>query len=634
MAQAISPANIDNIPTIKISSPRDLEEYRQALVASSDPNAPRIIVCCGTGCQATGSVEVVEALKKAVAEAGWEGKVIPSLKKTGCHGFCSRGPLVIIEPLDLFYQRVKGSDAEEIVNLTLTKGEVIKRLQYKPADSKEPVAKSSEIPYYAKQTRLVLSNIGKIDPFEIKDALLHGAYRGLAKALTEMSPAQVIEEVSISKLRGRGGGGFPTGLKWESCAKQAGNRYVICNADEGDPGAFMDRSLLEGDPHKVLEGMALTGYALGSHRGYIYCRAEYPLAVKTLTAAIRQAEELGLLGENILGTGFDFKITISTGAGAFVCGESSALMSSLEGKVGRPRPKYIRSVEKGFRDSPSNLNNVETFANVPAIVEKGGEWYKTFGTERSTGTKVFALTGNVYNIGLVEVPMGTSLREIVYGIGGGLPNKKELKAVQTGGPSGGCIPIPKKFLDINVGFGKLAEVGSMMGSGGMIVMDEDTCMVEVARYFINFLVEESCGQCTPCREGLIRMVEILTRITQGQGRDGDIEALQEIGEFTNNFSLCGLGTSAANPVFSTIKYFREEYEAHIYEKRCPSGVCKPLFHYEIDEQACTGCGLCRMKCPVQAIAGEKKKPHAIDQSKCIKCMECYRNCKFKSIRIM
>ncbi|CAO0821574.1 Bifurcating (FeFe) hydrogenase beta subunit [Desulfarculales bacterium] len=634
MAQAISPSNIDKIATIKISTSRGLEEYRQSLLASFDPNAPRIIVCCGTGCQATGSVEVIEALKKAVEEAGWEGKVIPALKKTGCHGFCSRGPLVVIEPQDLFYQRVKGSDAEEIVNQTLMKGEVIKRLQYKPAGSKEPVAKSREIPYYAKQMRLVLSNIGKIDPFEINDALLHNAYKALAKALTEMSPAQVIKEVSIAKLRGRGGGGFPTGLKWESCAKQVGTRYVICNADEGDPGAFMDRSLLEGDPHKVLEGMALTGYALGSHRGYIYCRAEYPLAITTLTAAIRQAEKLGLLGEDILGTGFDFKVTISTGAGAFVCGESSALMSSLEGKVGRPRPKYIRSVEKGFRDSPSNLNNVETFANVPAIVEKGGAWYKAIGTERSSGTKVFALTGNVFNIGLVEVPMGTSLKEIVYGIGGGIPNNKQMKSVQTGGPSGGCVPIPTKFLDIKVSFGKLAEVGSMIGSGGMIVMDEDTCMVEVARYFINFLVEESCGQCTPCREGLIRMLEILTRITKGQGREGDIEDLQEIGEFTNNFSLCGLGTSAANPVFSTIKYFREEYEAHIYDKKCLSGVCRPLFHYEIDVEACTGCGLCRMKCPVQAIAGEKKKPHAIDQEQCIKCMECYRNCKFKSIRIL
>jgi NADH:ubiquinone oxidoreductase subunit F (NADH-binding)/Pyruvate/2-oxoacid:ferredoxin oxidoreductase delta subunit len=391
---------------------------------------------------------------------------------------------------------------------------------------------------------------------------------------------------------------------------------------------------MEGDPHAVIEGMAIAAYAIGSDRGFFYVRFEYPLAVQTLTRAIRQAEEMGLIGENVLGTGFKFKVSISTGAGAFVCGESSALMSSLEGKVGRPRPKYIRSTERGFRDSPSNLNNVETYANVPEIILRGGAWYTTIGTERSTGTKVFSLTGNVFNVGLVEVPMGSSLREIVYGIGGGIPNKKELKAVQTGGPSGGCIPIPKKFLDINVGFGKLAEIGSMMGSGGMIVMDENTCMVEISRYFISFLVGESCGQCAPCREGLTRMKEILTRITRGEGRQGDVELLEEIGTFTNSFSLCGLGTSSANPVLSTIRYFREEYDAHIHDKKCPAGVCKPLFHYEIDAEMCTGCGLCRVKCPAKAIEGEKKKPHTIHQELCIKCMECYKNCKFASIKIM
>ena len=618
----------------KLTSPDVLKLLRQELQSKEDPNAPLIIVCCGTGCQAAGSVEVVDKFKEILSGSGWTGKVVPLVKPTGCHGFCSRGPLVIIEPQDLFYQRVTVEDVNEIVEKTIMKGESIKRLQYKPANAKEPISKASEIPYYAKQTRLVLKNIGRIDPTVINDSIIRGGYSALAKALTEMTPQQVIEEVSKSKIRGRGGAGFPTGIKWDSCAKQEGVRYVICNADEGDPGAFMDRSLLEGDPHSVLEGMAICAYAVGSNRGYMYVRAEYPLAVKTLTKAIRQAEALGLLGENILGTGFDFKVTISTGAGAFICGESSALMASLEGKVGRPRPKYIRSVEKGFRDSPSNLNNVETYANIPDIIVNGGDWYKSYGTEGSSGTKVFALTGNVHNIGLVEVPMGISLMEIVFGIGGGVPNKRALKGVQTGGPSGGCIPIPHKIPDINVGFGTLAQVGSIMGSGGMIVMDEDTCMVEVARYFVNFLVEESCGQCTPCREGLTRMKEILDRITQGFGKEGDIELLDEIGNFTNNFSLCGLGTSAANPVLSTIKYFREEYESHIRDKKCPSGVCKPLFHYEIDAETCTGCGLCKTKCPVKAITGEKKKTHIVDQSLCIKCMECYKNCKFRSVKIM
>ena len=618
----------------KLTSPDVLKLLRQELQSKEDPNAPLIIVCCGTGCQAAGSVEVVDKFKEILSGSGWTGKVVPLVKPTGCHGFCSRGPLVIIEPQDLFYQRVTVEDVNEIVEKTIMKGESIKRLQYKPANAKEPISKASEIPYYANQTRLVLKNIGRIDPTVINDSIIRGGYSALAKALTEMTPQQVIEEVSKSKIRGRGGAGFPTGIKWDSCAKQEGVRYVICNADEGDPGAFMDRSLLEGDPHSVLEGMAICAYAVGSNRGYMYVRAEYPLAVKTLTKAIRQAEALGLLGENILGTGFDFKVTISTGAGAFICGESSALMASLEGKVGRPRPKYIRSVEKGFRDSPSNLNNVETYANIPDIIVNGGDWYKSYGTEGSSGTKVFALTGNVHNIGLVEVPMGISLMEIVFGIGGGVPNKRALKGVQTGGPSGGCIPIPHKIPDINVGFGTLAQVGSIMGSGGMIVMDEDTCMVEVARYFVNFLVEESCGQCTPCREGLTRMKEILDRITQGFGKEGDIELLDEIGNFTNNFSLCGLGTSAANPVLSTIKYFREEYESHIRDKKCPSGVCKPLFHYEIDAETCTGCGLCKTKCPVKAITGEKKKTHIVDQSLCIKCMECYKNCKFRSVKIM
>jgi NADH-quinone oxidoreductase subunit F len=624
----------DTVRTAQLASIEAFTRYRETLIDTLDSNAPRILVCCGTGCKAIGSLNLLASMKAAVEKAGADIRVMPEVKRTGCHGFCSRGPLLTILPQNLFYQRVKPEDAEEIVQKTILGGEIIPRFLFKPQDSKESIEKVSDIPFFARQTKLVLKRVGKIDPFDIQDAIANGAYEALAYVLKETTPQQVIEEIKVSKLRGRGGAGFPTGIKWESCAKQSGRHYVICNGDEGDPGAFMDASVMEGDPHAVLEGMAIAAYAIGSDRGFLYVRMEYPLAVQTLSNAIRQAENMGLLGLNILGTGFNFRVSVSTGAGAFVCGESSALMSSLEGKVGRPRAKYIRSTEKGFRDSPSNLNNVETYANIPEIILRGGQWYTTFGTERSAGTKVFSLTGNVNNVGLVEVPMGTSLREIVFNIGGGIPNKKQLKAVQTGGPSGGCIPIPGRFIDINVGFGKLAEIGSMMGSGGMIVMDENTCMVEVSRYFINFLVEESCGQCTPCREGLTHMRQILTRITEGNGREGDIELLEEIGTYTNSFSLCGLGTSAANPVLSTIKYFREEYESHIRDKKCPAGVCKTLFHYEIVPETCTGCGVCKKRCPAKAISGEKKKPHTIHQDLCIKCMECYKGCKFDAIRIL
>ncbi|HSO67853.1 MAG TPA: NADH-ubiquinone oxidoreductase-F iron-sulfur binding region domain-containing protein [Desulfatirhabdiaceae bacterium] len=624
----------DMVRTAQLASIEAFTRYRETLIDTLDSNAPRILVCCGTGCKAIGSLNLLASMKAAVEKAGADIRVMPEIKRTGCHGFCSRGPLLTILPQNLFYQRVKPEDAEEIVQKTILGGEIIPRFLFKPKDSKESIEKVSDIPFFARQTKLVLKRVGKIDPFDIQDAIANGAYEALAYVLKETTPQQVIEEIKVSKLRGRGGAGFPTGIKWESCAKQSGRHYVICNGDEGDPGAFMDASVMEGDPHAVLEGMAIAAYAIGSDRGFLYVRMEYPLAVQTLSNAIRQAEDMGLLGLNILGTGFNFRVSVSTGAGAFVCGESSALMSSLEGKVGRPRAKYIRSTEKGFRDSPSNLNNVETYANIPEIILRGGQWYTTFGTERSAGTKVFSLTGNVNNVGLVEVPMGTSLREIVFNIGGGIPNKKQLKAVQTGGPSGGCIPIPGRFIDINVGFGKLAEIGSMMGSGGMIVMDENTCMVEVSRYFINFLVEESCGQCTPCREGLTHMRQILTRITEGNGREGDIELLEEIGTYTNSFSLCGLGTSAANPVLSTIKYFREEYESHIRDKKCPAGVCKTLFYYEILPETCTGCGVCKKRCPAKAISGEKKKPHTIHQDLCIKCMECYKGCKFDAIRIL
>ena len=488
-----------------------------------------------------------------------------------------------------------------------------------------------DVPFYKNQVKIALRNCGYIDPDCIEEYITKMGYFALINALHHEEPQQIINAVKKSGLRGRGGGGFPTGIKWATCAKHHGDRYIICNADEGDPGAYMDRSILEGDPHSVLEGMLLAGYAIGSNQGYIYVRNEYPLAVKRLITAIKQAENYGLLGNNIGGTDFSFNIKISTGAGAFVCGESTALMASLEGNVGRPRAKYVHTVEKGFRQSPTNLNNVETYANVPAIVLKGADWYAGMGTEHSKGTKVFSLVGKINNTGLVEVPMGISLREIVYDIGGGVPKKKQFKAVQTGGPSGGCIP--ERFLDLSVDFDELAKVGSIMGSGGMIVMDQDTCMVDVARYFLDFLKEESCGQCNPCREGIKQMLAILTEICAGNGKEGDIELLEELGSTVQKFSLCGLGTSAPNPVLTTILYFRDEYEQHIRDKKCASGVCKALFHYEIDPQACTGCMLCAKKCPQEAITGKKKEVHVLDQEKCIKCGICYDGCKFDAIKI-
>jgi NADH:ubiquinone oxidoreductase subunit F (NADH-binding) len=479
--------------------------------------------------------------------------------------------------------------------------------------------------------KVALRNCGYIDPDSIEEYIARKGYLAFINALASTKPAEIIAAVKASGLRGRGGGGFPTGIKWATCAKHSGDRYIICNADEGDPGAYMDRSILEGDPHGVLEGMLIAGYAIGSRQGYIYVRNEYPLAVKRLVSAIKQAEAYGLLGEHIAGSDFSFNVKISKGAGAFVCGESTALMASLEGNVGRPRAKYVHTVEKGFRNSPSNLNNVETYANVPAILYKGPEWYAKMGTEHSKGTKVFSLVGKIANTGLVEVPMGISLKQIAFNIGGGVPKKKSFKAVQTGGPSGGCIP--ERFLDLPVDFQRLAEVGSIMGSGGMIVMDQDTCMVDVARYFLDFLKEESCGQCNPCREGIKQMLNILTRICAGNGKQGDIELLEELGSMVQKFSLCGLGTSAPNPVLTTILYFREEYETHIQKKKCPAGVCKALFHYEIDAETCTGCQVCFRKCPQEAVAGKKKEPHLIDQEKCIKCGICYEACKFDAVNI-
>jgi len=603
---------------------------RESIVKARDPNKPYVAVCGGTGCQAYGCRKVSSALEEAIKKQALDGKI--DIKYTGCHGFCEKGPLVVIHPQKVFYHGVSPEDADEIVSKTVMKGELIERLLYKDPSTGEALTHEDDIPFYKKQVRLVFGQNGQIDPRSIQDYIALGGYEGLEKALFEMSPEQVIDAVKRSGLRGRGGGGFPTGVKWESCRNAHGDiKYVICNADEGDPGAYMDRSLLEGNPHRVLEGMIIGAYAIGSHEGYVYVRHEYPLAVENVQIAIAQAEEFGLLGNDIMGSGFDLHIKVSRGGGAFVCGESTALMASLEGRVGEPRAKHIHTVESGLRNMPSNLNNVETWANVPLIIQKGADWYASIGTENSKGTKIFSLVGKIVNTGLVEVPMGITLREIIYDIGGGIRDGKKFKAVQTGGPSGGCIP--EKYLDLPVDFDRLTEVGSMMGSGGMIVMDENTCMVDVARYFLNFLKDESCGKCVPCREGIKQMLAILTDITEGRAEEGAIELLEELASVVSENSLCALGGTAPNPVLTTIKYFRDEYEAHIKDKRCPAGVCRQLISYMIDPEICTGCGRCKRACPQEAISGEKKKPHTIDQEKCIKCGACYENCKFDAIRI-
>jgi len=605
-----------------------LEEFRKKLQSKRRKGKMKLIsLCAGSGCGAYGTAKVHQALVDELKRQKLDKKV--EVKLTGCHGFCEKGPIMVIHPEGIFYPQVKEKHIPEIVEETLKKGELVKSLIFKDPTSKKKITFEEDIPFYKLQQRVIFGGNGLIDPTSIEDYIAEGGYEALAKALFNVKPKQIIDEIKKSGLRGRGGGGFPTGIKWETCRRQKGAKHIICNADEGDPGAYMDRSLLEGNPHSVLEGMIIGAIAIGSHEGYVYVRHEYPLAVKNLTIALGKAAEMGLLGKNILGTGFEFNIHISRGGGAFVCGESTALMASLEGNPGRPRAKYVHTVEKGFRQNPSNLNNVETWANVPVIINKGATWYSSIGTERSKGTKIFSLVGKVINTGLVEVPMGTSLRTIIFDIGGGIPKKKKFKAVQTGGPSGGCIP--ERFLDLPVDFDELAKVGSIMGSGGMIVMDQDTCMVDVARYFVDFLKDESCGQCNPCREGLKQMLEILTGICEGRGKQGDIELLEELGTMMQKFSLCGLGTSAPNPVLTNILFFRDEYEAHIRDKKCPAGVCKPLFHYEIDPEACTGCQVCFRKCPQDAISGEKKKPHELHQEKCIKCGICYDGCKFNAI---
>ncbi|MGA7145583.1 MAG: NADH-ubiquinone oxidoreductase-F iron-sulfur binding region domain-containing protein [Desulfobacterales bacterium] len=614
----------------KLENRSALESYRNALLTDQENRKKKLIsLCAGSGCGAYGTAKVYDALVQELAKQGLQKDV--EVKLSGCHGFCEKGPILVIHPEGIFYPQIKEDHIPDIVEKTIKNGELVQSLVYKDPSTKEKITQEKDVSFYKLQQRVIFGNNGAIDPTSIEDYIAVGGYQALEKALFDMTPEEIIDQVKKSGLRGRGGGGFPTGIKWETCHRHNGDKYVICNADEGDPGAYMDRSLLEGNPHLVLEGMIIGAVAIGSNQGYVYVRHEYPLAVKNLSIALRRAEELGFLGKNILGSGLDLNIRISRGGGAFVCGESTALMASLEGMPGRPRAKYIHTVEKGFRNNPSNLNNVETWANVPVIIDKGADWYAAIGTERSKGTKIFSLVGKVTNTGLVEVPMGTTLRTIIYDIGGGIPNKKKFKAVQTGGPSGGCIP--EQFLNLGVDFDELTKVGSIMGSGGMIVMDQDTCMVDVARYFLDFLKEESCGQCNPCREGITAMLDILTDICQGNGKEGDIELLEDLGMMIQKFSLCGLGTSAPNPVLTTILYFRDEYEAHIKDKKCPSGVCKPLFHYEIDEDACTGCTLCAKRCPEEAITGEKKKPHHLDMGKCIKCGICYDACKFDAVLI-
>jgi len=614
----------------KLRSPAELKSLQEKFAKKRKSRKRSIAICGGTGCRAFGSEELFNAFKKEITLQGLDDKV--DLKFTGCHGFCECGTLVIIRPEEIIYTRVALQDVPEIIAESVVKKNVIERLLYTDPVSGEKVKYEHEIPFYKRQQRLVFGSNGLIDPTSIEDYLAIDGYSALAKVLSGMKPEEVIEEIKKSGLRGRGGGGFSTGRKWESCRNapsKNGTRYIICNADEGDPGAYMDRSLLEGNPHSVLEGMIIGAYAIGSNEGYVYVRHEYPLTVKNLGIALDKAKGYGLLGEDILGSGFNFDVKISRGGGAFVCGESTALMASLEGKIGEPRPKHIHTVVSGLHGKPTNLNNVETWANVPLIINKGADWYSNIGTEGSKGTKIFSLVGKINNTGLVEVPMGITLREIVYDIGGGIPGGKKFKAVQTGGPSGGCIP--ESLIDLTVDFDKLAEVGSMMGSGGMIVMDESTCMVDVAKYFVKFLTGESCGKCVPCREGLDRMLDILTDITEGAGKEGDIELLEELGGVIKDTSLCALGGTAPNPVLSTIRYFRDEYEAHIKEQRCPAGVCKALITFTIDEDKCNGCGRCLKNCPQEAISGEKKEPHKIDQDKCIKCGLCRDNCKYDAV---
>ena len=622
----------------RIATRDELIAARALFEKAYELETQKILVCAETSCVASGSLEIFHRLEDLMKEQNIPVEVLLSdhphddvvgLKCSGCHGLCELGPLIRIEPQGWLYTKVRLEDCEEIVEKTVKNGECVTRLAYQKDG--QIFEKCSDIPFFRKQQHVLLEHCGDISSVSLRDYLAIGGYTAMEKALFEMTQQEILDEIDLSNLRGRGGGGFPTGRKWKSCARQKETpRYIVCNGDEGDPGAFMDRAVMEGDPHRLIEGMIIAGIAIGSEEGYIYVRAEYPLAVERLRLAIGEAEEAGLLGDHILGTDFSFHMHINRGAGAFVCGEGSALTASIEGKRGMPRVKPPRTVEHGLFDKPTNLNNVETYANVPSIINKGAAWYRAIGPENSPGTKAFALTGNINNTGLVEVPMGTTLREVIYDIGGGMRGGKKFKAVQIGGPSGGCLT--EKDLDIPLDFDSLKKVGAMIGSGGLVVMDESTCMVEVARFFMNFTQNESCGKCVPCREGTKRMLEILTRITEGKGQDGDIELLLELADTISNTALCGLGKTAPSPVVSTIENFRDEYEAHIYEKRCPSGTCTKLRRFVIDPEKCKGCSKCARNCPVHAIEGVLKSPYVIDQQKCIKCGACKTNCAFDAVR--
>ncbi|MFH0777634.1 MAG: NADH-quinone oxidoreductase subunit NuoF [Candidatus Eisenbacteria bacterium] len=596
-----------------------------------------LMVCAGTGCVSNHAFEIKEALEKEIKKQGMENEVL--VVPTGCNGFCERGPLLVVQPGNIFYQQLTINDVPHLVEEHFLKGRPVQKLMYVPPDEKTPVPILNEIDFFKGQVLIALRNRGLIDPEKIDEYIARDGYTAMGKALTQMTPDGIVEEVKTSGLRGRGGAGFPTGLKWQfvqqSASTNGDKKFLICNGDEGDPGAFMDRSILEADPHSVIEGMIIGAKAIGAHEGVVYVRNEYPLALQRLNVALDQAREYGLLGKNILNTGFDFDIKVHRGAGAFVCGEETALIASIEGRLGEPRPRPPYPAQKGLWAMPTLINNVETWANIPVIINRGGKWYSSIGTKTSKGTKVFSLVGKINNTGLVEVPMGITLRKIIYDIGGGIPGGKQFKAVQTGGPSGGCIP--KEKLDLPIDFESLTEAGSMMGSGGMVVMDEETCMVDVARYFLSFTQDESCGKCTPCREGTKAMLDILTRITEGKGSEEDLVLLEQLAHSIKDSALCGLGNTAPNPVLTTLRYFRDEYETHIRSKKCPAHACRQLNVYTINESVCVkdghGCGMCRRNCATEAILGEKGKPHRIIQEKCIKCGVCYDVCNFSAVKV-